>query len=170
MVRLGLLVLLSTLVLACAATEQTVVGRGFNHQIKNDGKQVEPGHWTGTWANTGIGVDNPGKSDEAPYVVSEEGTFDGKWTSPEEMSTCTGASTRFATYRDGSMHKANLTMICKPGPDGKLVFYGTGVFVDGTGRFAGIKGTVAFTAWTLTQAPDQMNYYSYTVKMTLPKK
>jgi len=168
--RFGLCALCGVLTLACAATEQTVVGRGFNHTVKNEGKEVEPGHWTGTWANAGIGVNKAGQNDEAPYIVSEEGTFDGKWTSQKEMATCTGTSMRLCTYRDGSTTKQDIKMTCKPGPDGQLVFSGNGVFVDGTGRFAGIKGTLEFTSWTLTQQPDQMNYYSYTVKTTLPKK
>jgi len=169
--RFGLCALCGVLTLvACAATEQTVVGRGFNHQTKNEGKEVEPGHWTSTWANAGVGVDNAGKSDEVPYVVSEEGTFDGKWTSPKEMTVCKGTSTRLCTYRDGSTTKQEYTMTCKPGPDGLLVFNGNGLFVDGTGRFAGIKGSCAFTAWNLNQPPNQLTYYSYTAKITLPKK
>jgi hypothetical protein len=60
-------------------------------------------------------------------------------------------------------------MTCKPGPDGKMVFTGTGKLVKATGRYEESQVTYSFTAWQLTQPPHDTVYCTYTTTV-LPKK
>jgi len=164
------LLMIGALALACAPTSKTIQGRAFNYTVNNDVKEVSPGHWTGSWENVGVSLDSVGQKDEEALACTESGTFDGVWKSPTEMVSCTNRSTRTCTARDGSTNTGENTMTCKPGPEGKMVFSGTGKQVRGTGRFEGSQFTVSFTAWQLTQPPHDTVYAEYTATVMLPKK
>ncbi len=170
MTRIGLGVVLGALALACAPTSKTIQGRSFGYTVGNDVKEVSPGHWTGTWESVGANIDNVGQKDEEVWACTESGTFDGVWKSPTEMVSCTNRSTRTCKAKDGSTNSGENTMICKPGPDGKMVFTGTGKQVMATGRFEGSQATYSFTGWQLTDPPHDTSYGEYTSTVILPKK
>jgi hypothetical protein len=146
------------------------MGRGFSYQVRSDVKEVEPGHWAGSWENRGLCLDNVGQKDEEPGVLTASGTFDGVWASQTEMKSCTSKGRATCTFRDGSSHTEETTADCQPGPGELLVFIVRGAFVGGTGRFEGIQGSVSGTTWSLTPAPENLGYSRVTAEVTLPKK
>jgi hypothetical protein len=86
------------------------------------------------------------------------------------MASCTNTSTKICTHRDGSTTTGESTMTCRPGPDGKLIFEGTGKQIAGTGRFAGGDSVWSFTSWQLTSPPNDSVYAQYKTTYTLPKR
>lgn len=175
MARIGLGVVPAVLALACATTAPPEKnGRGFTYQVSNDVKQVEPGHWAGSWANRGVCLDNVGQKGEEAGVMSAEGTFDGVWTTPTELKSCTSKGKTTCTFQDGSTRTEEWTAECKRGPDGPFSFEGRGVFVKGTGRFEGIQGSASWTSRSLFQpGPGETGEIGFSVgtaKFTLPRK
>ncbi len=180
MTRIGLGLLLAALALACATPAPTGPnGRGFFFQILNNVKEVAPGHWAGSWANRGVCLDNVGQKDEEVGLSAGEGTFDGVWTSPTVTTSCAVKGKTTCTFKDGSSHTDEYTEVCKPGPDGLLIFEGRGAYVGGTGRFYGIQGTVSWTSRNLTPpvsgrdislTTSEIGFSVVTGKYTLPKK
>jgi len=92
------------------------------------------------------------------------------WISPTEMKSCLSKGKATCIYRDGSTRTDEFTADCEPGPDGKLVFEGHSVFIGGTGRFDGTKGTISWTSRSLTEAPNEIGFTTKTLEFTLPKK
>ena len=168
MARIALVVSVAALALACASTPNN---RTFNYQVKSDVKEVSPGHWVGPWERRGVCVRMLGAKDEEAGIFTADGTFDGQWTSPTTVSSCSSKLRATCTYADGSSHTDEANLTCKLGPDGKLVFEGQGVFVKGTGRFEGIQGTSKIlSSKHLTPPPEDMSYDVVDFKYTLPKK
>jgi len=172
MTRIGLGVLcglLGALALACAST-RTVQGRSVFHNVSGDVKEVSPGHFTGPWKSVGVSIDDVGQPGEEAMSWTEEGTFDMVWKSPTELVSCTNKSTQTATHKDGSVTIGENTMTCKPGPDGKLIFVGTGKQVSGPTRYEGTQATWSFTSYQLTPGPGDIGYAVYATTFTkLPK-
>ncbi len=175
MCRIGLSALFGALALACATTAPPErYSRAFTYQVSNDVRQVAPGHWTGSWANVGVCLDNVGQKDEEAGVLSSEGTFDGVWATPAELKSCTTKGRTTCTFQDGSIRSEEHTEECKRGPDGLFNFEGHGVYVKGTGRFEGIEGSTSWTGRALFQTgPGEIGEIGLTMttrKFTLPKK
>jgi hypothetical protein len=175
MARIGLGVGIALLAFACATTAPAEKdAREFGYQVSNDVKQVAPGHWTGSWANRGVCLDNVGQKDEEAGVMSAEGTFDGVWTTPTELKSCTTRGKTTCTFQDGSIRSEEWTAECKRGPDGSFNFEGRGVYVKGTGRFEGIQGSASKTGRSLfSPGPGEIGEIGFsivTAKFTLPKK
>jgi hypothetical protein len=168
MARIGRGVLLGALALACASTPNF---RTFHYQVTNDTREVSPGHWAGPWEHRGVCVQNVGTKDEEAGVFTVTGTFDGQWTSPTTMSSCSAKAVATCVYPDGSSHTDEANITCKLGPNGKLVNEGHGVVVGGTGRFEGIQGTMTIvSARQLAAPPGELNYDVGDFKYTLPKR
>jgi hypothetical protein len=166
MTRIGFL--LGALALACAS--HTIGGRSFSFEVHSDMKQVASGHWTGPFVNHGVCLNNVGQKEEEAGVLTGTGTFDGVWTSPTEMTSCTSKGQNVCTYLDGSTHTDEWTATCRPGAGGHLIFEGKGTFVSGTGRFEGISGTISWTSWNLSAPPENIGYSKVITEYTLPKK
>jgi len=170
MSRNALLVLLGAQALACAPTVVTIHGRSVDHAIGGDVREVEPGHWAGTYKNAGLNIDHVGDKDEEVLACTETGTFDGVWLSATEIKSCTSQGTRDCRAKDGSTNTGESTATCRVGPNGELIFEGTGKQVNATGRFEGSQATFTFTAWQVVPPPGVINFGSYTTTVTLPKK
>ncbi len=170
MTRIGLGILLGALSLACAPTIKTVQGRGFSHNVSADVIEVGPGHFTGPWKSVGVSIDDVGQKGENAMSYEETGIIDMVWKSPTELVSCTNKSTQIAHHSDGSVTTGENTMTCKRGPDGKLIFEGTGKNVSGTGSVADAQITWTFTAYQLTPGPGDIGYSVYTTTFAQPEK
>jgi hypothetical protein len=167
MTRIGLGVLLGALALACAPISKTIQGRGVWHNVSGDVKEVSPGHWAGPYKSVGVSIDNVGQKDEDAMSWEQEGFIDMVWKSPTELVSCTNKNTEVTHHRDGNVTTGENTMICKVGPDGKLIFEGTGKKVSG---MPDIEATWTFTAYQLTRGPGDVGYSVYTTTNTkMPK-
>jgi hypothetical protein len=170
MTRIGKVVLLDALVLACAST-QKANSRTFFYSVKSEVAEVSPGHWTGPYENRGVCVMNVGEKDEEAGVFTDVGTFDGVWVSPTKTSSCGVKTSSTCTYQDGSSYTSEATLSCAPAPDGKLVFEGHGVVARGTGRFEGIQGKqLVLKSQTVAPQPREMHYDLVNFQYTLPKR
>jgi len=112
-----------------------------------------------------------GTKDEEAGLFTQTGTFDGVWTSPSTMSSCSSKGVATCTFPDGSSFTDESDLTCRLGPDGKPAFEGQGVIVKGTGRFEGIQGTTNIVSSRhMTPPPEDMSYDVVDVKFTLPSK
>ena len=170
MIRNAVSIALGALALACASTS-TPNHRTVGFQVKNDTKEVSPGHWVGPWERRGVCSRMVGTKEEEAGIFTQTGTFDGVWTSKTTMSSCSSKGVATCTFSDGSSFTDESNLTCHLGPDGKLVFEGHGVFVKGTGRFEGIQGTSNIvSSQHMTPPPEDMSYDVVDLKYTLPKK
>jgi hypothetical protein len=169
MARIGLSIALGALALSCAST--TVVSqRCFRYQSQNDTKEVSPGHWSGPFAWRGVCVRNLGQKNEDVGRLEMNGTFDGVWKSPTETVSC-GAKSVTTIYFESGSYTDEAVSTCKPGPDGKLVFEGKGVFAKGTGAYEGIQGTTSIPFQKeVAHEPLPMNYDVAELRYSLPKR
>ncbi len=152
-------------------TAKTMSLRVVYHQVSSNVSQVSPGHWAGEWRNRGICLDNVGQKDEEGGVQEASGTFDGVFASSTTTTSCVVKGKASCTFPDGSSRVVEYTEDCRPGPNGLLIFEGRGAFVDGSGRFNGIQGSMSWTDRNLTgPGPGEMGYGAGTATFTLPEK
>jgi hypothetical protein len=174
MTRIALGLMPAVIALACASTAPTVkipTGRGFSYEVDSHVRPVGdvPGHIAGSWETRGVCLDNVGQKDEEAGVMTASGTFDAVFPSQGVVEKCTSKAKTTCTFRDGS-HTDETTAQCRVGPDGFLIFEARGVFVGGTGRFAGIQGSVSSTTWHLSPPSENLSFTMVTAEVTLPKK
>lgn len=156
--------------LACAPAVTTIHGRSFDYGVGGNGNEVEPGHWAGTYQNAGINIDGVGEKGQEVWACTETGTWDNVWLSKTELKSCTSKGTRVCKAKDGSTNTGESTATCKLGPNGEMMFEGTGRQVSGTGRFEGAEATFSFTGYQVVGPPNPMSYVEYTAKVTAPPK
>lgn len=170
MARIALTVSVGALALACASTP--VSFRTFQHSVKNETREVSPGHWAGPWETRGFCVRMAGTKDEEVGIWGASGTFDGQWTSRTTMSSCGMKGSSDCAFPDGSSFSEESTWTCRLDPDGKLVFDITSSkFVKGTGRFDGIQGGLIIRSHkVLAPPPEELTYDIGELKYTLPRK
>ena len=155
--------------LACAPTTRIAQARSAWSTDQTEVSQLGPGHFAGKWTNHAIDILNPGQKDEETFVCTESGVFDGVWTEPSTVSSCTNKSTKVCKHRDGTL-TYDVASTCRPGPDGMLVFEGAASVVQGTGRFEGTRMKWTFTSWQVVPGPHDYGYTQATVEMTVPKR
>jgi len=172
MARIGLGASAAALLLACAHPTP-VVNRYVSYDVKSEVKPVGDveGHFAGAFKNHGVCLKNVGRPDEEIGVLVASGTFDAVFTSATTTSTCTMTGRTTCTFDDKSTHTDEWTATCRFGPGGKLVSEGRGSYVEGTGRFEGIKGTATFAGKALIGDPENLWVSTMlTGETTLPKK
>jgi hypothetical protein len=155
---------------ACAATVRNA-DRWVTYEIKNSVKPVGDvdGHVAGSFANRGLCMTHVGLKDEEVGVVTESGTFDAVFASPTMTTSCVVKGTATCTFSDGSSRTDEFAGTCRPGPTG-LVLEGRAVFVAGTGRFVGIKGSKSWSSRQYTPGPENLEYVTiFDVEYTVPK-
>ena len=173
MVRMGLgFALGAALVLGCATTgkPEPVRNYGFAHDVHSDVKQVSLGHFVGPFEKTGICLAHVGTKDEEAGALHVLGTVDQRWITSTEIISCSYTGTSTCTYLDGSATTEAWTGECHAERSGHVVIKTNGVFVSGTGRFAGIQGTTWGTSWDITSEPEFASYSVTSAKYTVPPK
>jgi hypothetical protein len=100
-------------------------------------------------------------------------TYSGKFMG--DLTKGSGKSQGYGvvTFEDGSTQWFNFQQTITPDPDGKTASWeGTGEYLNGTGRFEGIQGSVTFTGKRLALFPGvgAQFYTDNTNNYTLPSK
>lgn len=95
------------------------------------------GHVAGTWEKRGVCLE--GKN---------VGTYFGTGTLDMTKGKGTGDGKATCTFEDGSSHALRFTMSLEPIGKGLVKWTGRGEFVEGTGRYDGIKGSATFSGRT----------------------
>ncbi len=171
MTRISICTLFGTLLLGCTHASP-IVDRYVTYQVKSDIAAVGDvdGHFAGEFRTRGVCLKNVGLPDEEIGFLTGSGTLDAVFTSATTTSKCTMAGNTTCEFADNSRHTDKWTAICKYGPGGKLVSENRGTFVEGTGRFEGIKGSGTFAGMEIG-GPEALWVSKATSKdVTLPKK
>jgi hypothetical protein len=172
MTRTSICTFLATLVLGCTHATPNL-DRFVSYQVKSDVQAVGdvPGHFAGTFRNHGVCFRNVGLPDEEVGVLIGTGTFDGVFPSATTISTCDMRGKNTCKFPDSSSITDEWNSTCKRGPTGKLVAEGSSTYVEGTGRFEGIKGGGTFSSKMLLEDPENLWVSTpRTGTFTLPKK
>jgi hypothetical protein len=164
-------ILVGTVLLACSHS-RPILDRFASYQVKSDIQPVGDveGHFAGTFRNHGVCFRHVGLPDEEVGVLMSSGTFDGIVTATT-TSKCGMSGKNTCTFADGSTITDEWSSTCSRGPKGKLVAEGHSTFLEGTGRFEGIKGGGTFTSKMLLREPENLWVsWPLTGDETLPKK
>jgi len=122
------------------------------------------GHIAGVFERRGVAI-----FEDEVAALTIQGTFEKK---KGEVSFQAYTQT---TFKDGSTVMQTVQGTHAPPPGEKLnVYEGKGEYINGTGRFEGIKGTITFTGRFITPVTKDdiagYNWMEVTGTYTLPKK
>lgn len=138
--------LLTTASLAQAQTKTTVHYKEVHHQIEAHVFPVGdvPGHLYGVWVRRGLTI----------FADGEVATYSalGDLDIAKGKGTISGYDT--TTFADGSSWSTKFEGQFSIGPKGLWVIPHRGHFINGTGRFAGIKGTLVYTSRQIDKSPE----------------
>jgi hypothetical protein len=171
MTRASTCLLLGTLLGACTHATP-VVDRYVTYQV---GSEIAPvgdadGHFAGAFRNHGVCLKNVGLPDEEVGFLTASGTFDAVFTSATTTTRCNMAGKTTCTFADSSSHTDEWTATCKYGPGGKLVSENGYQYVEGKGRFEGIKGGGTATGMEIGGPQAIWVSTAITRDITLPKR
>lgn len=172
MTRIWTTALMGALLLACTHLTP-IVDRYITYEVKSEVKPVGDvdGHFAGAFRNHGVCLKNVGLPDEEVGVLTSAGAFDAVFTSATTTSKCVMSGKTTCTFADKSSHTDEWTATCKHGPNGKLVSEGRSTYVEGTGRFEGIKGGGTFAGKELIGGSENLWVSTpATQNIALPKK
>jgi hypothetical protein len=104
------------------------------------------GHVAGTWERRGLCL----------YSTGEIATYHGAGTLDHTKGKGAAKGESTCTFEDGSSATVLWSAEMAPGPRGLTVFSaGKGEYTRGTGRFAGITGTITFAGRAYTPVKDE---------------
>jgi hypothetical protein len=155
-----------TLMLAAQAGAETVKYNYTTNHTRVEWVSVPDmkGHIAGIWERRGVAI-----FENEVAALTMRGTFDGK----KGKLSIQGYSQ--TTFKDGSTITQKTQCTLSPPPGEKLRLYeGKGEYIEGTGRFEGIKGTITFTGREITPFTHDdiaaYNWIEVNGTYTLPKK
>jgi hypothetical protein len=144
---LGLAALLCAGVLASAQSKVTVRYKEVHYQLTESIFPVgDPadGHVQGVWVRRGLTILETGEV--ATYSAA------GDVDIVKGVGTISGHDT--TSFDDGSTWSTRFEGQFSVGPKGTWIIPHKGEFIEGTGRFAGIKGTLTYTSRQISTKPD----------------
>ncbi len=156
--------LLTTASLAQAQTKTTVHYKEVHHQIEGHMFPVGdvPGHVYGDWVRRGLTI----LADGEVATYSALGDID----ITKGKGTISGYDT--TTFADGSSWSTRFEGQFSVGPKGLWMIPHKARFVSGTGRFAGIEGTLVYTSRQIDKSKEFAGLAETegTATYTLPSK